>query len=79
MNIQPTPFDSLADKEMRDALLDCLADLTEREQELVRLKYFEDLSMASIGQHLGLSESRVSEIHAEVIAKLRRRLVKANA
>jgi RNA polymerase sigma factor FliA len=76
---QPSPFEELAAKEMKDALLDCLADLSEREQEIIRLYYFEDLTMAEIANHLGIVESRVSQIHAAIIAKLRKKLVRANA
>lgn len=51
-----------------------------REEKLVLvLYYFEEMTMAEIGLVLNLSESRVSQIHKEVLGRLRRRLCRADA
>jgi len=42
-----------------------------REQEVLRMYYFEDLNLGQIGKILGVTESRVSQIHTAAVAKLR--------
>lgn len=65
-----------AEKVSREMLMDYLTRGLSREERLVLiLYYFENLTMAEIGQVLSLSESRVSQIHKEVLTRLRRRLL----
>lgn len=45
-----------------------------REQEVLRLYYFEDLTLGQIGKILGVTESRISQIHTAAVAKLRQTL-----
>ncbi len=45
--------------------------LCPRERDVLRLYYFNDMTMAQTGTSLGLSESRISQIHRHLIAKLR--------
>ncbi len=58
----------------RDALRAALAVLSRAERLIVLLYYYEGLSMVEIGLVLGLSESRISQVHAEVLARLRREI-----
>lgn len=64
----------------RSMLTDYLTDGLSREEKLVLvLYYFEEMTMAEIGLVLNLSESRVSQIHKEVLSRLRRRMTRAEA
>jgi RNA polymerase sigma factor for flagellar operon FliA len=51
----------------------------EREQEVLRLYYFENLTLSQIGKILGVTESRVSQIHTSAVAQLRETLVRTGA
>jgi RNA polymerase sigma factor for flagellar operon FliA len=48
--------------------------LSRRHRLIVLLYYYEDMSMREIGESLGMSESRISQVHATVIERLQRRL-----
>lgn len=64
----------------RTMLTEYLTDGLSREEKLVLvLYYFEEMTMAEIGLVLNLSESRVSQIHKEVLGRLRRRMTRAEA
>lgn len=59
----------------RHAALNSAFDaLEERERTILRSMYVEDASQAEIGARLGVSASRVSQLHDEIVGKLRRRL-----
>jgi RNA polymerase sigma factor for flagellar operon FliA len=60
--------------ETRQRLAQAIELLPEREQTVVTLYYFEGLTLAEIGQVLGVSESRVCQIHARAVLQLRARL-----
>ena len=61
-------------KVSRELLTKHLTDSLEREERLVlMLYYFEEMTMAEIGSVLNLSESRVSQIHKEILQRLRHR------
>ncbi len=60
--------------EMRDRVRAVLACLPPREQKIIRLYYFEEATMKQIGQAIGVNESRVSQLHARAIARLRQAL-----
>lgn len=64
------------DAEMKEQLVIALKRLPERERMVVTLYYYEELTFKEIGKTLGISESRVSQIHSEVIAKLKALLKK---
>lgn len=55
----------------REALLEGLKTLSEREQLVLSLYYFEELNIREIGRILGVSEPRVSQLHQRCIKKLR--------
>ena len=52
-------------------LTDAIAELPEREQLVMQLYYVEELNLKEIGEVLGVSESRVSQILSTVVKKLR--------
>ncbi|ADE16632.1 RNA polymerase sigma factor, FliA/WhiG family [Nitrosococcus halophilus Nc 4] len=68
------PFDGLQDQSFRSALVGAIDGLPERERLVMSLYYVEDLNLREIGEVLGVSESRVSQIHSQAVLRLRARL-----
>lgn len=64
----PDPVDAL---QKREAIGVVLRGLDEKERSILALYYFESITMKEIGRRLGLSESRVCQIHGEVLKRLR--------
>ena len=60
--------------EFMDAVTDAIAELPEREQMVMQLYYVEELNLKEIGEVLGVSESRISQILSAVVKKLRGKL-----
>ncbi|GHD76988.1 RNA polymerase sigma factor FliA [Vogesella fluminis] len=69
-----TPLDHLTDGHFRSALIDAIKLLPERDQLVMSLYYEQELNLKEIGAVLGVSESRVSQLHSQAIARLRARL-----
>jgi RNA polymerase sigma factor for flagellar operon FliA len=65
--------------EFMDAVTDAIAELPEREQLVMQLYYVEEFNLKEIGETLGVSESRVSQILSSVVKKLRGTLKLENA
>lgn len=63
--------DEPADDHQLDALLPAVRELAERDQVIVALYYYEGLTLSEIGQVLGVSESRVSQLHTRATLALR--------
>ncbi len=61
-------------EELIDAIKDVLKSFKEREQLIVQLYYFEELSLKEISEILNISESRISQIHKKLMRKIRNRL-----
>ena len=59
---------------MREALAEAISRLPEREKLVVTLYYYEELTLREIGEVLGVTESRVSQLHTKAILRLRSRL-----
>ena len=55
-------------------LADAIARLPEREQLVVALYYYENLTLREIGEVLGVTESRVSQLHTKAVLRLKARL-----
>jgi RNA polymerase sigma factor for flagellar operon FliA len=68
------PVASLEDKESREQLARAIAELSERERTVLALYYYEGLTLAEIGEVIGVTESRVCQIHAKAVFQLRARL-----
>jgi RNA polymerase sigma factor for flagellar operon FliA len=64
-------------EEMRQILAQAINRMPEREKVVLTLYYYEGLTLAEIGQVLGVTESRVCQIHTKAILQLRSRLVAA--
>lgn len=58
-------------KELIARLASALQELPERERQILALSYEEDLTLAEIGQVIGVSESRVCQLRSQAIARLR--------
>ncbi len=71
---QHTPHDESNKAAFRKALIDAISDLPEKERLVIALYYDEELNLKEIGEVLGVSESRVSQIHSQATLRLRAKL-----
>lgn len=69
-----TPYRNLIDEEKRQQLVDGIEALPEREKLLMALYYQEELNLKEIGVVLGVTESRVCQLHSQAVSRLRARL-----
>jgi RNA polymerase sigma factor FliA len=70
----PDPQAALDTSELKDRLQEAVQDLPERETLVVALYYFENLTLREIGEVLGVTESRVSQLHSKAVLRLRSKL-----
>jgi len=75
----PLPQAALDETETREALAESIAALPEREKIVITLYYYEELTLREIGDVLGVTESRVSQLHTKAILRLRSRLAGVQA
>src|SRR6056297_700421 len=68
------PDESLDDAETKRLLRETLTRLTDREQTVLGLYYFEGMTLAQIGDVLGVTESRICQIHTKAVLSLRTKL-----
>jgi RNA polymerase sigma factor for flagellar operon FliA len=71
---EDTPFARCLRSEMKNLLARVIAELPEKEQQVLSLYYFEELTMKEVGAVLGIGESRVSQVHSLAVVRLRSRL-----
>tara|TARA_R110000751_G_scaffold6758_4_gene28590 strand:+ start:220 stop:921 length:702 start_codon:yes stop_codon:yes gene_type:complete len=69
-----SPFEQLLDGQQRQTLIDAIDALPEREKLLMALYYQEELNLKEVGAVLGVTESRVSQLHSQAVSRLRARL-----
>ena len=67
----PNPLTALATKERREILARLIETLPEKERQVLALYYAEELTMQEVGDVLGVTESRVSQLHSSAILRLR--------
>jgi RNA polymerase sigma factor FliA len=70
----PAPDSALAATELKEALGEAITRLPEREKLVVTLYYYEELTLREIGEVLGVTESRVSQLHTKAVLRLKARL-----
>ena len=69
-----SPFQGVADESFRNALITSIKSLPEREALVLSLYYDEELNLKEIGEVIGVSESRVSQILSQSMQRLRTKL-----
>jgi RNA polymerase sigma factor for flagellar operon FliA len=70
----PEPSTEIESDEVRDALIEAIRALPEREALVMSLYYDEELNLKDIGEVLGVTESRVCQIHGHALARVRARV-----
>jgi RNA polymerase sigma factor FliA len=70
----PDPAKALDVGDLKDRIADSIAALPEREKLVIALYYYENLTLREIGEVLGVTESRVSQLHTKAVLRLRSRM-----
>ncbi|MDR3764984.1 MAG: FliA/WhiG family RNA polymerase sigma factor [Acidobacteriota bacterium] len=73
-NPEDSPYYLTMKSEMKQLLTNAISELNEKEQQVLSLYYYEELTMKEAGAVLGVGESRVSQIHSLALVRLRERL-----
>ena len=68
---QPTPLESLLSEDRRKILADSLDRLPERQRLVLNLYHFQELTMKEIGAVLKVTESRICQLHAQAMIRLK--------
>ncbi|MBS0400225.1 MAG: RNA polymerase sigma factor FliA [Proteobacteria bacterium] len=71
---RPGPFEAMEQVGFRDALVQAIEGLPEREKMVLSLYYDDELNLREIGEVLEVSESRVCQIHGQALVRLRARM-----
>jgi RNA polymerase sigma factor FliA len=74
----PDPAQVIDATDLKDRIADAIARLPEREKLVVALYYYENLTLREIGEVLGVTESRVSQLHTKAVLRLRGRMSEEN-
>jgi len=69
-----SPADDFDKAELKQVLAEIIKTLSEKEQIVVSLYYYDELTLKEIGEVLSLTESRICQIHTAVLVKLKTRL-----
>jgi RNA polymerase sigma factor FliA len=69
-----SPEERLQDRDAQAAVVDAIRVLPEREQLVMSLYYDDELNLREIGEVLGVSESRVCQLHGQALARIRARI-----
>ncbi|MHA6800836.1 RNA polymerase sigma factor WhiG [Bounagaea algeriensis] len=72
------PVNALLHRDSRRQLAEAVKRLSERDRVVVTLYYFENLTLAEIGKVLGVTESRVCQLHTRAVLRLRGKLAEQN-
>ncbi|MGD9389916.1 MAG: RNA polymerase sigma factor FliA [Thioalkalispiraceae bacterium] len=73
-NDDPSILDGLQREDMQQIVTEAIASLPERERLVMALYYDEELNLREIGAVMGVSESRVSQIHSQAVIRLQARM-----
>ena len=60
--------------EIKRVIIEAIHELPEKEKKVLVLYYYEDLTLKEIGHVLGVTESRISQLHTKAIMRLRSKL-----
>jgi len=69
------PANILEDKKIKETLVAAISRLPERERLMMALYYEQELNLREIGEVMGVTESRVCQLHSQAIARLRSQIV----
>ncbi len=68
------PYNQLSTKSVKEVVTKAIEELPERQRLVLSLYYYEDLNLKEIGKVLRVTESRVSQLHAQAVSRLRAKL-----
>jgi RNA polymerase sigma factor for flagellar operon FliA len=68
------PLRILEDQGFRKVLVEAIKNLPERERQMMAMYYEQELNLREIGEVLGVSESRICQLHSQAVARLRAKL-----
>mgnify|MGYP003368665720 CR=1 FL=1 len=68
------PEEVVAETELKQVLRDSLEILTEKERWVIELYYYEELTLKEISKVLGVSESRISQLHTKALLKMKNKM-----
>ena len=77
-DVNGSPLDGLQKDDFKKSLADAISSLPERERLVMALYYNEELNLREIGEVLGVSESRVCQIHSQAVIRLQARMTHWN-
>ncbi len=75
-DINSEPQQYFEQEEMKEILVDSVSSLPEREKKIISLYYYSELTYKEISSIMGISESRISQLHTKAIMRLKSRLEK---
>src|SRR6188472_3202001 len=70
----PSPDRAYEEREVRDRVRAAIASLPPRERKVIALYYYGEATMKQIGGEIGVNESRVSQLHARAVQRLKKAL-----
>jgi RNA polymerase sigma factor for flagellar operon FliA len=70
----PDPAQTFEFEEIKDILADAIRRLPEREKTVIALYYYDGLTLREIGEILGVTESRVSQLHTKAVLRLKAKM-----
>lgn len=70
----PSPDRAFEDQEVKDRIRAAIASLPPRERKVIGLYYYGEATMKQIGAEIGVNESRVSQLHARAVQRLKKAL-----
>lgn len=73
-DLKANPYNEIAEGKFRNHLISAIEELPEREKLVMALYYDEELNLKEIGAVLGVSESRVCQLHSQSVVRLRAKL-----
>jgi len=71
----PTPLELIESQEMTALMAEVLEELSKKEQLVIALYYYEELTQKEIAEVIGVTEGRVSQLHSQALIKLRVKLL----
>jgi len=74
----PSPQESVESEEMKVILVQSINNLPEREKIVITLYYYEGLTLSQIGEVLGVTESRICQMHTKAVLAMRGKINEAS-